>query len=188
MISVRLGFHHNAASARVFAMSFAAVCALPVSGSGLAQDTRPAADFPATAPAPAPAATADQPGFIDTVGRWLEEGAARLKTDMQSAQDKLDKLGTQAREATKEATGAVVGLPNARIVTARELCARAPNGAPDCQTAAATLCRGKGFAGGKSLDTQTEQKCNSGRFLLEGRSPSNSECPTQIFVTRAMCQ
>ena len=41
---------------------------------------------------------------------------------------------------------------------------------------------------GKSLDTQTEQKCKSGRFLIEGRAPSSSECPTHIFVTRAMCQ
>jgi len=24
--------------------------------------------------------------------------------------------------------------------------------------------------------------------LLEGRAPISSECPTQIFVTRAMCQ
>jgi hypothetical protein len=62
------------------------------------------------------------------------------------------------------------------------------NGAPDCQTAAATFCRGKGFQAGKSLDTQSEQKCTSGRFLLEGRAPTSSECPTQIFVTRAMCQ
>ena len=122
------------------------------------------------------------------MGRWLEQGAAKLKTNMENAQDTLGKLGTQAREATKEATDAVIGLPNARIVIAREQCVTAANGAPDCQTAAATLCRGKGFANGKSLDTVSEQKCNTGRFLLEGRSPSSSECPTQIFVTRAMCQ
>jgi hypothetical protein len=184
MIS-RLGriFHLRAASVPAMAVG---ACAFLVAGSGLAQENAPPADPPPALQAPSPATK--QPGFIDAFGRWLEEGADRLKTGMQSAQEKLDKLGNQAREATKDATGAVVGLPNTRIVTARERCAPAPNGAADCQTAATTLCRGKGFAAGKSLDTQTEQKCNSGRFLLEGRAPSNSECPTQIFVTRAMCQ
>jgi hypothetical protein len=187
MIS-RLGriFHDSAASVPAMAVG---ACALLVAGSGLAQETRPLADPPPAAQAPSPPTPpAKQPGFIDAFGRWLEEGAARFKTGMQGAQEKLDKLGNQAREATKDATGAVVGLPNTRIVTARERCDTAQNGAPDCQTAATTLCRGKGFATGKSLDTQSEQKCNSGRFLLEGRGPNNSECPTQMFVTRAMCQ
>jgi hypothetical protein len=187
MIS-RLGriFHQRTVSVPAMA---AGACALLVAGSGLAQERiGPLAEPPPAAQeAPSPATTT-QPGFIDAFSRWLEEGAARLKTDMQSAQEKLDKLGSQAREATTDATGAVVGLPNTRIVTARERCAAAQNGAPDCQTAAATLCRGKGFASGKILDTQSEQKCNSGRFLLEGRAPSSSECPTLIFVTRAMCQ
>jgi hypothetical protein len=190
MIS-RLGriFHQTTVSVPAMV---AGAWALLVAGSGLAQEriaqeNRPLAEPPPAAQeAPSPATT--QPGFIDAFSRWLEEGAARFKTDMQSAQEKLDKLGSQAREATKEATSAVVGLPNTRIVTARERCVAAQNGAPDCQTAAATLCRGKGFATGKILDTQSEQKCNSGRFLLEGRAPSSSECPTLIFVTRAMCQ
>jgi len=36
----------------------------------------------------------------------------------------------------KEAAGAIVGLPNARIVSGRERCALAQNGAPDCAPAA----------------------------------------------------
>ena len=187
MISSGRNYHRKATSGTRFALACAVlVCSALLCGPGLAQESRPVADPPAATPAPAPAV--NQPGFVDAVGRWFEEGTAKLKTGMQSAQEKLDKLGTQAREATKEATGAEVGLPNTRGVTAREQCAAAPNGAPDCNAAATTLCRGKGFATGKSLDTQTEQKCNSGRFLLEGRAPSSSECPTQIFVTRAMCQ
>jgi hypothetical protein len=185
MIRRRRHFHRNAAYLLTLA---AGGWVLLGSGLAPAQESRPIADAPAAVEAPTAPAPANQSGFIDAVGRWFEERAAKLKTDMQSTQEKLNKLGTQAREATKEATGAVVGLPNSRIVTARELCTRAPNGAPDCQTAAATLCRGKGFASGKSLDTVSEQKCNSGRFLLEGRSPSGSECPTEMFVTRAMCQ
>jgi hypothetical protein len=135
-------------------------------------------------PASAPAF---RPGFIDAIGRWFEEGANKLKSSVQGAREQVDQLGSKAREAAKDATGTVGALPNARAVTARERCAPAPNGAPDCQAAAVTLCRGKGFQTGKSLDTQTEQKC-SGKFLLEGRAPNSSDCPTELFVTRAMCQ
>jgi hypothetical protein len=152
--------------------------------SGLTQENS-AAD--ATAPAQTPR-TQQPPGFVDAVGRWFEEGTAKFKSQMESAQEKLGKLGNQTQEATKEATGAIVGLPNARVIVARERCVKAPNGAPDCLTAAVTLCRSKGFQTGKSLDTQSEQKCTSARFLLEGRSPTSTECPTEIFVTRAMCQ
>jgi len=182
--------------------------ALALAGSLLAQDLQPQPaplqnplqapiqTPPAqTTPSQAPAGAADnsesnpafKPGFIDVFGRWLEQGASKLKSDMQGAQEKADQLGTRAREAAKEATGAVVTLPNARPVTARERCVPAQNGAPDCLAAAVTLCRGKGFQTGKSLDTQSEQKCPA-KVLLEGRAPNNTECPTEIFVTRAMCQ
>jgi len=45
---------------------------------------------PSTAPAPNPAF---KPGFIDVLGRWLEEGATKFKSDMQGAQEKADQLG-----------------------------------------------------------------------------------------------
>jgi hypothetical protein len=184
-------------------------CALLLAFSALAQEAAPPGPVPGQAPSSAPSqvpslppsqtptqapsdpnsnpAAAFRPGFIDVLGRWLEEGASKLKSDMQGAQEKADQLGNKAREAAKEATGAVVGLPNSRAVTARERCAPAQNGAPDCPAAAVTLCRGKGFQTGKSLDTQSEQKCPS-KVFLEGRAPNNTECPTEIFVTRAMCQ
>jgi hypothetical protein len=144
---------------------------------------------PSQAPsqAPADANPAFRPGFIDVFGRWLEQGASKLKSDMQGAQENIDKLGSQARDAAKDATGTVIGLPNARATTGRERCAPAGNGAPDCPAAAVVLCRGKGFQTGRSLDTQSEQKCPT-KLLLEGRAPNNTECPTEIFVTRAMCQ
>lgn len=128
-----------------------------------------------------------QPDLIETFGRWLEEGTTRFKSDMQGAQETFDKLGNQTFDAAKDATGAVIGLPNARVVTARERCAPAQNGSPDCQAAADTLCRGKGFQTGKSLDTQSELKCPA-TVLLERRTPNEANCPTEIFVTRAMCQ
>src|SRR5204862_6560422 len=109
------------------------------------------------------------------------------KPGMQRAPDRPYQFGRQAQETTKLVTGAVVGLPNARMFTAQERCPVAPNGAPDCQTGATSLRRGKGFQAGKIVDTKTEQKC-SGRFLLEGRSPNSSDCASEIFVTRAVCQ
>jgi len=181
--------------------------------STLAQELRPPAQIPTQAPSqapvqapfqaqaqpqapvpsPIPSQTPDdpnpafRPGFIDAFGRWMEQGASKFKSDMQGAQENIDKLGSQARDAAKEATGTVIGLPNARALTGRERCAPAGNGAPDCPAAAVALCRGKGFQSGRSLDTQSEQKCPT-KLLLEGRAPNNTECPTEIFVTRAICQ
>ena len=153
----------------------AGACALLVAASGLAEESRPLADPPPAAPAASP--PTPQPGFIDAFSRWLEEGAARFKTN---------KPGTQAIPA-RNPRGASRRRRRAVHQTFVHRAA-AQNSASDTQTAAATLCRGKGFQTGKILDTQTEQKCSSGRFLLEGRAPSSSECPTLIFVTRAMCQ
>ena len=75
---------------------------------------------------------------------WTKE-PTKFRTDMQGAQETFDKLGNQTRDAAKDATDAMIGLPNARIVTARERCAAARNGSPDCQAAVDTFCRGKGF-------------------------------------------
>jgi len=85
------------------------------------------------------------PSGIETFGRWLEQGTTRFKSDMQGAQETFDKLGNQTLDAAKDATGAVITLPNARVVTAHERCTLAQNGSADCQAAADTLCRGKGF-------------------------------------------
>jgi hypothetical protein len=51
--------------------------------------------------------------------------------------------------------------------------------------AAETLCRARFQTG--NLDTQSELKCPA-KVLLERRTPNEANCPTEIFVTRAMCQ
>src|SRR5262249_22404964 len=87
---------------------------------------------PRASPPPAPAPDSGfRPGFVDAVGHWLNEGTTRFKSDLQGAQATFDQLGKETRDAAKGATDAVVGLPNARIVTVRERCAVAQNGAPD---------------------------------------------------------
>jgi len=127
------------------------------------------------------------PSLVDTIGRWFDDGTTKFKSNLQGAQQSFDEFADQTRDAAKDATGAVMGLPNARIVTVRERCAAAQNGAPDCQAAAAAACRGKGFQTGKSVDTQSEHKCPA-QVLLKGRAPNDVECSTEIFVTRAVRQ
>jgi hypothetical protein len=180
-----------------------ALCAVFVALSALGQDAPPAnSDQKPSSTIPGQSATGgpslfpllppllpnlDPPPGIEIFGRWLEQGTTRFKSDLQGAQETFDKLGTQTLDAAKDATGAVVALPNARIVVAHERCASAQNGSADCQAAAETLCRGKGFQTGKSLDTQSELKCPA-KLLLERRSPNDKDCLTEIFITRAMCQ
>jgi hypothetical protein len=88
-----------------------------------------------------------------------------------------------AMDATKNAVGAVAKLPTARMMSGRERCNIAPNGAPDCVTAAEALCRKHGFTSGKSMDFTSAEECPV-RTLL-GQS---DECTTLTFISRAMCQ
>ena len=172
-----------------------AVCALGLAAPAPAQDLRPPGDLPSQQPresaanpsaAPAPDSVF-QPGVVDTIGHWLNEGTTRFKTDLQGTQTTFDQFAKETRDVAKDATDAVMGLPNARIVTVRERCAAAQNGAPDCQAAAAAACRGKGFQTGKTVDTRSEYKCPA-QVLLKRRAPNDAECSTEIFVTRAVCQ
>ena len=177
------------AGSSAVAHALIAGCTVLLTVSALAQDARPPAEIPSPGASAAnpPAPNTAAPGFVDAVGRWLEDGTTKLKSDFQGAQQTLDQLADQTRDAAKDATGTVMGLPNARIVPVRERCVVAGNGGPDCQAAATTACRGKGFGTGKSLDTQSEQKCPA-QVLLRGRAPNDGECKTETFVTRALCQ
>ena len=147
----------EACSFAAIARAVVAVCALGLAAPASAQDLRPPGDIPSQQPgqsaanpfaAPAPDSVL-QPGFVDTIGHWLNEGTTRFKTDLQGTQATFDQFAKETRDVAKDATDAVMGLPNARIVTVRERCAAAQNGALDCQAAAAAACRGKGFQTGK---------------------------------------
>jgi hypothetical protein len=188
-----------------------AVCAMLAAFSAAAQETKTAPQFnvspptaarppAAQAPAPEPPAaqpppnTDYQPGFIDAFGRFIGESAAKLNSQIKSTNETLGGIGSQTSDAAKgavgsakDAAGTIMGLPNARIVTGRERCAAAPNGAPDCRAAADAACRSKGFASGRSLDTQSAQKCPA-RVWLSGRMPVEGDCSLETFVTRAVCQ
>ena len=129
------------------------------------------------------AARADSPGFLDAFNRWLDESAANFKSGMKGTQDTL----SDAAKGVKDATDAIAKFPSARVVAGRELCQNAPNGSPDCRAAAETICLAKGFGSGKSLDTQSAQKCPA-RLWLSGRLPAEGECAVETHVVRAVCQ
>jgi hypothetical protein len=147
---------------------------------------------------PQPAETQRKGGFLEEFGRWLEKSSADFNAGLKKSTDDfnenmrkagraLTEFGDRAATAAKDATEAVSKLPRTRVVSGNERCELAPNGSPDCRAAAETICRGKGFSGGQSLDTQTAQKCPA-RVWISGRTPTAEECRLETFVTRAACQ
>lgn len=151
----------------------------------LAQEQRQSR--PANPPA---AAQQKDDGFFDTLGRWLDESVDNINSTFKGAKGSLDNFGKEAgvaakstAEAAKDAAEAVSRLPGARVISVHEVCPLAPNGAPDCASAASIACKAKGFGSGKSVDFTTAEKCPA-RVLLSGRG----ECTTETFVSRALCQ
>jgi len=159
----------------------------------------------ATPPAPAP-----KPGVFEAIGHWFDQGASSFRDHLRGAKRKMDDLGDDAvantkgfsdqaaqagksaaeagksaAEATKNAVDAVAKLPTARMMSGRERCINAPNGAPDCVAAAEALCRKHGYTSGKSMDFTSAEECPP-RTLL-GQAP-REECTTVTFISRAMCQ
>jgi len=160
------------------------------------EQVQPQSEPPAAASAPAPGG-----GFIDTFGRWIQDSVSGLNSGIKDTADAAkgaagvagdmargvaDAAGT-ATTATRDAAGAVARLPAARFVSAREICPVAPNGAPDCRTAAETICRAHGYATGSSADFQTYEKCPP--IALNGpRGEPPGPCILESAVTRAFCQ
>jgi hypothetical protein len=70
-------------------------------------------------------------------------------------------------------------------MSGRERCVNAPNGAPDCVTAADALCRKHGYSSGKSIDFTSAEECPARTLLGQA---SRDECTTVTFISRAMCQ
>ena len=158
--------------------------------------------------APPPAPPQQKPGVFESIGRWFDNGASNFRDHLRGAKRKMDELGDDAAannkaisdqaakmgqgaadvgkgaaDATVNAMGAVAKLPTARMMSGRERCIAAPNGAPDCVSAAEALCRKHGFTSGKSMDFTSAEECPV-RTLL-GQS---NECTTVTFISRAMCQ
>jgi hypothetical protein len=135
---------------------------------------QPAPEQSAPAP-PDPAPPKENPGLINEIGKLLEKPGSLLPT-LKSPKETID-----------DAASALSRLTTSPGVKGRVACPIAANGAPDCKAAADKLCQSKGFKEGKSLDVDTTRNC-SAKALLSGRKPDESECRTETYVTRAICQ
>lgn len=159
---------------------------LLVAVTALAQD----AAKPAAPPAASPPASH---GFFDTILHWFGSQSAKFNSNLKDAGSQVENFGREAGIAAKStvdtakgAADAVARMSSARVLNGHEKCTVAPNGAPDCVSAATNICKAKGFNSGKSLDMTTAEVCPP-QVLLSGRS-SGPECHDETFVSRVLCQ
>ena len=146
----------------------------PVQAQPSATPTQPPPPQGEAAPQP-DQAHKENPGLLNEIGKILENPSSMLPA-LKSPKETID-----------DAADALSRLAKSPGVKGRMACPVAANGAPDCKTAADKLCQSKGFKDGKSLDTDTTRNC-SAKALLSGRKPEESECRTETYVTRAVCQ
>jgi hypothetical protein len=133
-------------------------------------------------------------GMLGRIGRWFGDQFDKIGSVGSSAERNIDSFNREAglaakatAGAAKDAADAVVRLPGARVKSGHQVCPRAPNGAPDCVTAAHQLCRAQGFESGKSLDITTAEEC-SAQVILGQRERRPGDCKDVSFVSRAVCQ
>ncbi|WP_375414178.1 hypothetical protein [uncultured Bradyrhizobium sp.] len=171
-------------SAIAMAALLAAMVATDVTWAQAAAQPVPALQSPSAASAPAPQSEPaprpdpvprENPGLLNEIGKLLEKPASMLPA-LKSPKETID-----------DAAGAISRLTKSPGVKGRVACPVAPNGAPDCKAAADKLCQHNGFKEGRSLDVDTTRNC-SAKALLSGRKPDESECRTDNYVTRALCQ
>ena len=93
--------------------------------------------------------------------------------------DRNGNLSANLRTLVATAAAALLLLIGAEAVSAK--------GAPDCKLGADKLCRSKGFKEGKSLTTDSAERC-SAKVLIPGRTRKPDDCRSDNYVTRAMCQ
>jgi hypothetical protein len=184
MIDRRIGL---AAAVLAGCLTAAAAQAQPVPPvQQLHQDPQSSEPVPYAEPPSAPAEdmpSGHRPGFIDALGRWFGDSKAAIDSQMKSTQERLGTLGSQARDAA----GNVIVVPGTRVITGRQLCPPAANGAPDCEQGVVALCRTKGLQAGRSLDVTSSQRCPA-KVWMSGRPPKEGECRLETYVTRAVCQ
>jgi len=137
------------------------------------QEPGPQAAPPSSTPAPSgPASGEDNPGLINEMGKLFDKLPSILPP-IKSPSETLDSLSRLAKPST--------------MVSGRAACPVSSNGAPDCKPAADQLCQSKGYKEGKSLNTDSAEKC-SAKILIPGRQRKPDDCRTDTVVTSALCQ
>ena len=134
-------------------------------------------------PSSSPPAREENPGLFNEMGKLFEKSLSILPR-LKSPQETFEDLNTQTKDAGDSLTR--LAKPSS-MVTGRMGCPVAGNGAPDCKAGADKLCQARGFKEGKNLDTDAVEKC-SAKVYLPGRKREPSDCRTENYVTRALCQ
>jgi hypothetical protein len=140
--------------------------------------------------------TKDDANVFTDIGRWFERSLTSIGDQFKGAGkgidhglDKLNRDATLAAKSTAnaaaDAADTVAKLPKTRMVSGRQACALAENGAPDCAAAADKLCQAKGMKSGTSLDVTSARECPL-RKVTDLHKPR--ECKNVTFVSRAVCQ
>jgi hypothetical protein len=128
----------------------------------------------------------EEPGFFEGITRWFDDTFSGAGKQVETFGHEAGVAATTTVNTAKDAAGAVVRIPAARVMSGHMKCANAPNGAPDCLAAANALCKDKGFETGKSMDMTTAEVCPA-KAMISGR-PTPGECHDETFVSRALCQ
>lgn len=152
---------------------------LGAGGTGWPQSAPPSLGLqeqgPQAAPPPstsAPPAREDNPGLIHEMGKLFDKLPSILPP-IKSPSETVNDLSRLARPST--------------MVSGRVACPVSPSGGPDCKPAADQLCQGKGYKEGRSLNTDSAEKC-SAKVLIPGRQRKPDDCRTDTVVTSALCQ
>lgn len=161
------------------------VMAMPL--HALAQPQAPQSPSPQVAPAapestPPTSAPVPQgsPSLIEELGNFWKRSTGILPSPVET----FDSLNSTTKSAT-ESLGRLARPTS--VANGRVVCQVAPNGAPDCKTAAEKLCQTKGYTTGSSLESDAAESCPA-RVLMSGRPAQPGECRTDNYVTRALCQ
>ncbi|MBR1092128.1 hypothetical protein JQ621_32170 [Bradyrhizobium manausense] len=139
---------------------------------GLQEQGPQAAPPPSPPPASGPPAGDDNPGLIHEMGKLFDKLPSILPP-IKSPAETMNDLSRLARPST--------------MVSGRAACPVSPSGGPDCKLAANQLCQSKGYKEGKSLNTDSAEKC-SAKVLIPGRQRKPDDCRTDTVVTSALCQ
>lgn len=143
---------------------------------------------PQQQPAAPPAAPAPEhkPGSVEAFGRWFDDSAAEMRKGFDNMWKGMGSASKGTADAAKGTVDALGKLGGSRVISGRERCLPAPNGAPDCQAAAAKICKAAGYNTGVSADFVTSEECPASAYA-NGRQPPPGECPVEHVVTKAVC-
>jgi hypothetical protein len=167
--------------------------ATPASAGPAAATSPPQAGAAAASPlsnqsASLPAPPEEKRGFFNDLGKWWDDSVANFNAKMKEQQAKLDEFNKQQTEAAKDATKAMKdAFTPSKVFEIQERCPVAANGAPDCASAAANVCKAKGFSDGRPADTRIAERCKASLWV-SGQVPTAADCATETTLLRVSCQ